>query len=320
MAEDAITVLADNVLCFYSPRRITMFINHLLGKDTKPKYGGHFAVTRSLVEGLFLLNVEFNYNPKNSADINKNVIVLSDITILKRAIKLKRKGKINKLFAGPNIAVLPSDYRKVMTAKEIDRVIVHSKWVQDAFEQDTPELLNRCIIWPAGVNPNHYKPLPTAKRDDLILIYQKFLDDEAIKPYENIIRERGYHTVILKYGSYCSDDYLKALQSCKAAVFITQTTETQGIALIEAWSVDIPTFVLEVNTWNYRDYPRYPGSSSPYLSSDAGIFFSNIYDFKTKFDLFLEGKLSFSPRKWILNNMTDKICAEKLRNEILDQK
>lgn len=320
MTEDAITVLADNVLCFYSPRRVIVLINRLLGKDTKPKYGGHFSVTRSLVEGLYEINAEFNYNPKKFCDINKNVIVLSDITILKRAIKLKRKGKINKLFAGPNIAVLPSDYRKFMIAKEIDRIIVHSEWVRDAFEQDIPELFNKCIIWTAGVNPNHYKPLQTDKKNNLILIFQKFIDDEAIKPYKSIILERGYCTAIIKYGNYCSDDYLKTLQSCKAAVFITQTTETQGIALAEAWSVDVPTFVLEVDTWSYKDYPRFPGSSSPYLSSNTGVFFSNIDDFKIKFNLFVDGKLNFSPRKWVLNSMTDSICAERLRNIILDYK
>ena len=61
-----------------------------------PIYGGHQAVTRSLISGLDKINVEYNYNPRRISDLNENVIVLTDINALSQLIRLKRKGRINR--------------------------------------------------------------------------------------------------------------------------------------------------------------------------------------------------------------------------------
>src|SRR5882757_3664812 len=58
------------------------------------KYGGHYAVTRSLVEGLQKIGADFNYNPMREKDISENVIVLAGVERLKEAIELKNKEKI----------------------------------------------------------------------------------------------------------------------------------------------------------------------------------------------------------------------------------
>jgi hypothetical protein len=56
--------------------------------------------------------------------------------------------------------------------------------------------------------------------------------------------------------------------------------------------------------------------TSPYLSEATGAFFKDLDDFNLKFSMFNEGNLKFSPREWVLNNMTDTVCAEKLMFEI----
>ena len=79
-----------------------------------PKYRGHFAVTRSLVEGLDAIGASYNYNPKYPWELAETVIVLAGARTLRQAIKLKKKGRIKKLLAGPNIVVFSSDENSIL--------------------------------------------------------------------------------------------------------------------------------------------------------------------------------------------------------------
>jgi len=52
-------------------------------------YRGHFAVTRSLVEGLRKIGASANYNPTRVSEIGEAVIVLGGIDTLKQADHLE---------------------------------------------------------------------------------------------------------------------------------------------------------------------------------------------------------------------------------------
>ena len=77
--------------------------------------------------------------------------------------------------------------------------------------------------------------------------------------------------------------------------------------------MDVPTLV-----WNKSDNHTYLGitynntSSAPYLTNKTGLFWKNIDEF-TNLISNIETEFSkFSPRKWILANMTDTKCAKKI--------
>jgi len=328
MTNDSITVLTDTV-----PTRIISHyydIKRYIVQNCKlrlkrhnilyQKYGGHSAVTRSLIIGLDKLDIDYNYNPKYISDLNENVIVLANINALKQAICLKREGKISRLFAGPNLVILPSDNIDLMTAKEIDKLIVPSQWVRDAYVVDAPSLSERCIVWPVGVNAEYWKPqqMPKSQKSD-ILFYIKNTPQDLSEPYQQMMREEGHSITTITYGRYDSRQYLSALQRCKVAIFFTKT-ESQGVALAEAWSVNVPTIVYRVSEWVHRDYPNkiFAASSAPYLCPSTGSFFSNENDFKECMRNIAEPPNGqFSPRKWILNNMVDEICAKNLIYNVL---
>ncbi len=328
MVNNSITVLTSAIperiipYCYNTGK--TIIKKYLMGfkrNDTfHPIYGGHQAVTRSLISGLDKINVEYNYNPRRISDLNENVIVLTDINALRQLIRLKRKGRINRLFAGPNLVILPSDNIDLITAKEIDKLIVPSQWVYGAYSIDAPSLSGRCIVWPAGVDARYWKPkqMPESQRSD-ILFYIKNVPQDLIEPYRQIVQEEGYNITTIVYGEYNSKQYLGTLQRCKVAIFFTKT-ESQGVALAEAWSVNIPTIVYRVNEWIHKDYPGkvFPASSAPYLSPSTGLFFSNEEDFRECLqNVLVSEKNRFSPRKWVLSNMTDEICAKNLIYSIL---
>ena len=81
--------------------------------SSHPRYRGHFAVTRSLVEGLEKIGADLNYNPTKLSQLADTVIVLANVHALRQAIRLKQEGKIHRLFAGPNVVYFSSDFGSI---------------------------------------------------------------------------------------------------------------------------------------------------------------------------------------------------------------
>lgn len=302
-----LTILTDSIPTLFRTLRYKMRL--FMGKPPLPKYGGHFAVTRSLVEGLQKIGVDFNYNPTRLEDIGESVIVLAGLRALKQAIQWKRQGRIKRLLAGPNLVVLPSDNRALITAKEIDLYLINSDWTYNLYLEDAPELLGKIAIWPAGVDTTYWKP-PTTKPIKNILIYQKNGPLHLIEQCESAVKHKGYQLTTVVYGAYTQDAFLEKLQKSSLAIFFSPS-ESQGIALVEAWSVNVPTLVWN-QTYTYYSNKKLQTSSAPYLSRYTGLFFSSLSEFETTLASWEDNSAQFSPRHWVLENMSDELSARYL--------
>jgi hypothetical protein len=141
-------------------------------------YGGHAAVTRSLLEGLTRLEVQYQYNPRFIPQVGDTVIVLAGIAPLDQAIAWKRAGRISTLLAGPNIVVRPTDYGGLIAEPEIDACIVPSQWVGTAYVEDAPTLAGRIKVWAAGVDERYWNGLRPHASSKTVLLYQKSVSEE----------------------------------------------------------------------------------------------------------------------------------------------
>jgi hypothetical protein len=301
-------------------RRIARWIRDALRPNryyfNHPLYRGHFAVTRSLVEGLQQINASFNYNPRYPWQLADTVIVLAGVRTLRQAIQLKQQGRIKKLFAGPNIVIFSSDYDSIAGSPEIQDYIVNSDWTLNMYVADCPSLEGRTIIWPAGVDTNYWQPDPAAKRDE-ILIFDKQNKGPMgpVAPYADYLRNLGWDVNVIEYGNFTHIEYLKMLQkSCLMLGFVT--SESQGIAWAEAWSTDVPTLIWK-NISNVYQGRHYACSTAPYLHSQNGLFFDDLEDFKTQFNYWQTHREQFTPRAWTLENMSDEVCADLLYRRVL---
>lgn len=277
------------------------FFNH-------PIYRGHFAVTRSLIQGLESIDADFNYNPLYPWKLADTVIVLAGVRTLRQAIRLKQQGIIKRLFAGPNIVCFSADDDKIVASSEVDCCVVNCEWVFNLYILDCPNLKDRCFIWPAGVDTNYWQPDFTKKRND-ILIFDKQNKGPVgpVAPYYEYLTSLGWSVKVIKYGAFKHEQYLRLLQqSCLMLGFVTD--ESQGIAWAEAWSVDVPTLIWK-NTSNVFLGRSYECSTAPYLCNENGMFFEDLEDFKIQFNYWLYNRNKFSPRDWTLKNMSDKVCA-----------
>lgn len=279
-------------------------------------WGGPNSVVRSLKNGFKRLGVKYNVNPLLESSVADSVIVLSNIDALKQAIEWKRKGKIKKLFAGPNLVVRSNEFNNILGSKEIDVCIVPSQWVKKAYLEDLPVLKNRIAVWAAGVDEKYWSQRSAGDNSRKVLVYWKTERQSFVEEVEHILKKNSWSPVRIIYNSYKQENFKKNLSECKFAVFVSRS-ESQGIALLEAWAMDIPTLVWDPGQLCARGKVYNQVSSCPYLNNKLGLRWKTIEEFENMVVQFLTGFYKFRPRKWILENMTDKISARKLLSIIM---
>lgn len=282
-------------------------IKKYIFKRETPYYSGHFAVTRSLIEGLQKTGTQYVYNPKQVSKLTDHVHVLGGVNTLKYAIRLKKQGKIRRLTAGPNIVVLSSDFKGLVGAKEIDLYLVNSEWTKNAYLIDNSKLEGKINFFPSGINPEFWKIKKNKNKQLRVAFYKKRA--EPILYQECLLIAKQHNAVVTEiiYGTYDLEDLKSVLANVDFVIYFVEQ-ESQGIALAEIWATDTPTIVWNPGFWSYQ-LKNYQSSSAPYISDDTGLFFRTANDFR---DLFEKDHLkakNFQPQNWVLNNMTDQICT-----------
>jgi hypothetical protein len=283
-------------------------------------YRGHFAVTRSAVEGMKAIGVDAAYNPTSLRGVAEHVVVLSGVAALRQAIGWKREGRIRRLLAGPNIVNLPSDAGAVLCAPEIDVVITPSRHVLDLYVDDCPELRGRCTAWPAGVDVGFWTPEPAERAEPRLLFYAKpqNWDGGSVESYRELVARRGFGIIDVQYGAYRPAGYREALRRSTALVAFVNA-ESQGLAWAEAWACDVPTLICHRDSTEFRNSARLSGrrvptSPAPYLSPATGRLFRDLQDFDALVQELEQPASPFTPRAWAVEHMSDEACARQLHD------
>lgn len=274
-----------------------------------PKITGHYAVTRSILHGMNLLGEKYNYNPPLEAFVQPVAWVVSGVDTLRYALRLKQKGKIKVLLAGPNISVLPSWDNGVLAHDLVDVCITPASWVQTCYEEDSPSLLGRTAVWPAGVDEDFWQPTVGARRDT-VLVYRKSQDAPTTAVF-SLLRELGLPFLELAYGNYGAEEYYSALEQVFCAIFLSRS-ESQGIALAESWAMDVPTLVWNPGVLQLRER-AVSVSAAPYLTRETGAFWLEMSELRRLLLECQDGSGQYTPRAWVLREMTDYVCARKFQ-------
>lgn len=269
----------------------------------------HPCVFSSLKRGLDELGATYNVNPSD-ADVHEVVLVLDGIDYLRHMITLKNNKRITHLLAGPNLMNRSCDFDRILSNAALDMFLVPSKWVEVAYLEDEPSLDGRITTWYAGVNINWWQPTVNAVKSQ-VLVYWKTDAEELCVHVEELLKSRGYTPTRLRYGTYSIDHYKNVLDSCEFAVFISRS-ESQGIALAEAWAMNLPTFVWNPGQLYYAGKQYNPVSSCPYLTDQQGKEWKTISELEVLLDEYQHGTCVFCPREWVSEHMTDKKSAELL--------
>lgn len=265
------------------------------GWETSPVIG-------SLLRGLRALGIPHDFN--NWADIGDLVYVNSDTSLLVRAMELKRHRKIKRLIAGPNLVVRAIDLNGLIGRSEIDMYFVNSAWTKTAYLEDMPSLHSRLQIWFAGVDTDDWCPLHQKQASNEIIVYWKTESEEFCTRVESIVRKYNFKPIRVSYGSYKKDEYKEVLNRAQCAIFISRS-ESQGIALLEAWSMNVPTLV-----WNPKELAAHGRvynevSACPYLTKATGSEWKTFEQLELLLQTIDQLLPTYAPRQWTVENMTD---------------
>ena len=300
-----------------APRRAYKAARRLVRPLVKPgvplppkvPYPGHYAVVRSVVQGLERIGANFNHDPRSFRRLARVVYAPAN-EALRQAARLKRNGRIDFLVAGPSNAFFPEEAGDILWLPEIDIIIEPSEWMRELFLSIAAPLVPKIRLCTAGVDTDDWKP--TLPKEPRAIVYWKNGEEDFCEAVEAVVRTFQLEPVRLQYGRYKREDYKRELDRATIAVFLS-SFETQGLALAEAWSMNVPTLVWNPRSdasWRGRSFIA--GSSAPYLTVATGLPWVTTDELENAMRDALSRRDQFAPREWVLSNMTDAICSANL--------
>jgi hypothetical protein len=292
----------------------------ILGRSGAPSaspYPGHYGLVRSVVEGLRAIDADFNFNPSSLGRVGRVVYAPAN-EALAQAVALRRRGAIDVLVAGPTNAFHPDECGGIILTPEIDVLIVASDWVRELYLAEAPQLADKIRVCQAGVDAGYWNA-PAGARRDRVVVYQKDAPPSLREDVERLLRTRALETTTVRYGEYDRGDYKAMLAEAAMAVFLS-TFETQGLALAEAWAMNVPTLVWDPQapTQWAGSRPFTAGSSAPFLTAATGRTWKTIEELDAHLTELAARPPSLAPRDWVLAHMTDAIGARALYRLVED--
>jgi len=288
-----------------------------------PRLGGVDKVFINLCLGLNKLGIPYEVNLPFSK-LQKHDCV----GILGRGLScLEGYKQPNLIVAGIGLMTHPSEWPNLCEQYPVVKYLQHSQWAVEVYK---PYFGDRCTIWPVGIDTDIWQPTQSKTKSVDFLIYSKIRWDydqqvvSLLEPIRHTLTQKGLSFEELRYGFYQPQEYKQALSRCCAMIFLCEH-ESQGLAYQECLSSGVPILAwdqgecLDPNRFKWG-MPHIPATSVPYWDERCGIKFKDINEFSIKLEEFIETLQlkKFSPRNYILENLTLKKCAQNYL-EILEK-
>lgn len=312
------TILTES---WFISDRIKRAILRFGGKILGRKIHWPVAVFDSLVRWLEDLkaewqNITYNINPPRDK-MHETVIVLMLSDTLRYALDLKKKWIIKYIYAWPAISV-PLDKNDIFFDEGIDKIIIPSQRVADYFVSINPESKDRLLIRPAGVKSENISDINKKKwtKSHKLLVYKKTCPEELFVYIIDKLKEQNIPYELIEYGKFTFDIYMKQLDNCAGMIYL-QESESQWLALQEAWIKNIPTLIWNRWFWQYQTAYREDSKiSAPYMTADCWLFFGGKEDFDDKLSEFISNIYDYKPREYCSKELTDEATTKLLLDQI----
>lgn len=283
----------------------------------KPRIGGQKRLFLNLCAGLQKLGVPYRVNDYRYIRHHPDELAC----IVGKPHLLDALSWRNPILFGAAVHSHPLADPALLQRLAVRQVLVPGEWMRRMCE---PYYGQSVLAWPVGIDTDKWKPPATGQKTIDFLLYDKVRwnhsqsETSLLQPIRHALRKNALSFCEIRYGSYDEEQFWKNLQCCKGMIFLCEH-ETQGIAYQQALACGVP--ILAWDSQGFWQDPEFfphrvkyrPVSSVPYWDERCGLKFRDASDFSEQLAQFLENLRAgkFSPRDYILENLTLETCAQR---------
>jgi glycosyltransferase involved in cell wall biosynthesis len=261
-----------------------------------------------------------NARPWNGEQDGIILVNYLDLTILQN---------YQRVIFGPSIGLKEGlDFFKTYQGDKSILFNALSPWNKNLFDTYATNPKVMYITIPFPVDIERFQPATKKKR---FFIYVKHVEKERVEEIFNLLNQYAnllveYEYCIFTYGTYQEDDYLNYIQSAEFGIWV-DAHESQGFALEEALSCDCPLFVYDISSmkdecmddgihpWAHVT-EELPATSASYFDETCGIICNDKELLHNRFLSFFQVVPRFTPRQFIVNNLTATQFVQRLEEII----
>jgi hypothetical protein len=196
-----------------------------------------------------------------------------------------------------------------------------SNWIEDYFKE-FGEFTVPVYPLPFAVNTDKFNVLNNTNKKYDCIVYIKRRTKKLIDYTLSLLNEKKIKYIVITYGSYNEESYLSLLHESKFMLTL-DAHESQGFALEEAMSCNIPLLVMDAtsmydetdgvnSTYNYLRDKKLLATSVPYWSSECGIKITDQSELSQSIDKMMILYNNFTPRNYIIRTLSDDICMKRI--------
>jgi hypothetical protein len=258
---------------------------------------------------LLLDTIKYEYTFGNNNEINNFDIIYSPITPINSS-----QYPTKKFIFGPHFSVFPDNRLFYINNTNNNSIYIQpSKWAAETWRNFNVEKIIPIKTFPFPVEVEKFCPIQNSQKNE-VFIYFKRRKPEELEYVKQFLNNKNITYKIFDYvKKYNEEDYLKCLQNAKYGIII-DAHESQGFAIEEALSCNVPLLVWNTSVMSQEhgsNYPNIPCSSIAYWDDNCGEYFYNKEEFETTYNNFLNKLESYSPRTYIIENLSPQKCGER---------
>ena len=255
---------------------------------------------------LLLNSINIKYKYGNIKDIKDYEIIYSPNNPININLYPNKK-----FIFGPHFSVFPNN--KLLHINNINNNSIYiqpSDWARDTWINMNAEKILPVKTFSFSVEVDKFQPIENSKNNEIFIMFKQRDPKELeyiITFLNNIIVKFNYQT------KYNENEYISCLQNAKYGIWIGRH-ESQGFALEEALSCNIPLLVWDVNYMSQEygyNYPDIPATVIPYWDKRCGEYFKEKENFEETYYKFINKLDTYKPREYILENLSPEKCGER---------
>jgi hypothetical protein len=277
-------------------------INLISTQADNDRVTGPSKVFRNLVRGLDAIGYPYVVN--RSLTSTRRLWVHDDHIALRHL----RAAKEAAVVVGPNLFVLPRDIPAGIDLQGY--LYLHpSEWPIELWHTAG---FTQCPMksWAVGIDTDAFAPPANPARNGVV-VYHKERPEAQLEEIVRSLSEVGREVSVLRYGDYTEDDLIRAGSTAEVVVWHGMH-ESQGIALQEMLSLDVPIVVADVRRLSDAVGPyvfgaEYDGVSVtavPYWDDRCGVIVSDYRLVAEAVEYVLAHRSEFAPREFVRERLS----------------